>query len=322
MTDRPRRNIQRFDFAIYGSDGRKVPPPLDDNMSSQSQSTSDQTIKMEQPPDRDRLSTPHSVETDQQLLTTTDLNASQEDESPDSASQASATPDETKDLPKEQLPAADPSTPARRIKPLMETPPSAMRDIKLQLNQVYILQSDIELCLDEVTDLIDEHSIHNASIKDTESILTELKELRKGLRANVKTFSKLAPDEYKSIQPSIQNVFDLIKDFIVAAKSHIDEANATLSNTVVESTNFKNELEAMMFSANDIVDHISELKLSLDIDITKYDDSELLQCKTELPIFDKKLSTIADRYERLIKFPVMNIELSKLIANIGVSYKV
>ena len=332
MTDRPRRNIQRFDFAIYGSNGQKVPPPLDD-MSTQS--TSDQAIKMEEPPNTDSLSTPQSVETDQQSLVTTELNASpeeespdtasQEDESPDTASQASVTPKETrqsdKDLPKEQPLAADPSTPPKKIKPFIQSPPSAKRDTKPQLNQVYILQSDIELCLDEVTDLIDEHSIQNASIKDTESILTELKELRKGLRANAKTFSKLAPEEYKSIQPNIQHVLDLIKDFNVKAKGHIDEANAQVSNTVVESTKFKNELEAMMFSANDIVDHINELKSSLDIDITNFDDSELLQCKTELPIFDTKLSTIADRYERLIKFPVMNIELSKLIANIGKAYK-
>ena len=330
MSDRPRRNIQRFDFAVYGSDGRKVPPQPD--MSTQStQDTQDpnQLIKMEQPQSKtDGPTQIQSLETDQSL-TSNDLDDSTQHDSRNSTLQQ----DRTNSLDQHQSNRSvehqpltvdrseDSTLPTPFKKPLIHTPAPSTEHAKLQLNQVCLLKSDIELCMEEVVDSIDEHSIQNASVKDTDNLLNELKELRKGPRANTKTLLNVAPEEYSAIQPSIQRVFDLIKDFNVTAKSHIDKVNAQPSDTVVESSSFKNELEAMMFSANDIVDHINELKSSLEIDVSKFDDQELLQTKAELPIFNKKLNTIADRYERLIKFPVSNLELSKLIKNIGLSYK-
>ena len=76
----------------------------------------------------------------------------------------------------------------------------------------------------------------------------------------------------------------------------------------------------MLFAAEDIIAHLKQLQSVLEVNVNNYDDQQLLQSKSEIAEYDKTLYTIADRYERLLKFPSCNEKLTNLIKDIGAQY--
>ena len=237
---------------------------------------------------------------------------------PHDETQSSLASQKTPQSPEDQIPTSKDGSHSPTQTPI-KTEPKLSLESSYGLNKVIMLRSEIELCIDEITDLIDEHSIVHASIEHTNRLLKELSQYRKELRSCKKTLLNIAPDEHSILEPSISRTLDLINDFNVNAYDHINKSNVK-SEPALHPDSFGNQLEAMLFNANDIVDHITELKTALDVKIDEYDDQQLLQARSELTNYDKKLHTIADRYERLLKFPVSNETLSKLIKDIGIRY--
>lgn len=89
--------------------------------------------------------------------------------------------------------------------------------------------------------------------------------------------SSIAPEKHKSVESRISEAFDLIKQF---NNDHRNKSSINLEakcNTTPEGSIF--ELEVMLFSADDIVSQITELKSTFVFKINDYNDHQLLQAK-------------------------------------------
>jgi len=116
------------------------------------------------------------------------------------------------------------------------------------INNITMLTSEINFSIDEITDIIDEHSITGASLDDTKEVLQELSKYRKELRMQNSTLSALAPDRHAAIEPRIQHAYNLIKDFNIAAHDHKNKSQG--QHSIFESKKFEKELDAMLFAAD------------------------------------------------------------------------
>ena len=190
----------------------------------------------------------------------------------------------------------------------------------LGIDNITMLLSEIDFCIDEINDITDEHDIKRATPEENKEVLAQLDTYRKELRLKRSTLRTLAPQKFNEVEPNIQRTFDIVKNFNVTAREHKFEAREQPSPS--EEGKFSRELDAMLFAADDIVTNINELKSALSIDISTFDDQQLLQSKSDLTEYDKRIATIADRYERLLRFPVSNTKLSTLINDIRAQYKV
>eukprot|EP00794_Sanderia_malayensis_P001140 gene1140-500_t len=180
------------------------------------------------------------------------------------------------------------------------------------------LIAEIRVAIDEVRDVIDEHPIHDASLDDTKEIIQLLTKYRLDIRKKSATLMTIASDRHMLIESNVTDIFNLIKDFIKTANDI--KAKSNLRTSQLEEDKFENELKSMLFAAEDIISHLTQLQSIFETDPSSCDDQYLLQLKSEIPEREKTLHTIADRYERLLKFPLCNSKLSTLIEIIGVQY--
>eukprot|EP00794_Sanderia_malayensis_P001520 gene1520-1680_t len=179
------------------------------------------------------------------------------------------------------------------------------------------LIAEIRVAIDEVRDVIDEHPIHDVSLDDTKEIIQLLTKYRLDIRKRSATLMTIASDRHMLIESDVTDIFNLIKDFIKTANDI--KAKSNLRTSQLEEEKFENELKSMLFAAEDIISHLTQLQSIFDTDPSSCDDQYLLQLKSEIPEREKT-HTIADRYERLLKFPLCNSKLSTLIEIIGVQY--
>eukprot|EP00794_Sanderia_malayensis_P020664 gene20664-22704_t len=180
------------------------------------------------------------------------------------------------------------------------------------------LIAEIRVAIDEVRDVIDEHPIHDVSLDDTKEIIQLLTKYRLDIRKRSATLMTIASDRHMLIESNVTDIFNLIKDFIKTANDI--KAKSNLRTSQLEEDKFENELKSMLFAAEDIISHLTQLQSIFETDPSSCDDQYLLQLKSEIPEREKTLHTIADRYERLLKFPLCNSKLSTLIEIIGVQY--
>eukprot|EP00794_Sanderia_malayensis_P016337 gene16337-17974_t len=180
------------------------------------------------------------------------------------------------------------------------------------------LIAEIRVAIDEARDVINEHLIHDASLDDTKEIIQLLTKYRLDIRKRSATLMTIASDRHTLIESNVTNILNLIKDFIKTANDI--KAKSNLRTSQLEEDKFENELKSTLFTAEDIISHPTQLQSIFETDQSSCDDQYLLQLKSEIPEREKTLHTIADRYERLLKFPLCNSKLSTLFENIGVQY--
>ena len=97
------------------------------------------------------------------------------------------------------------------------------------VDNITMLTTEINVCIDEINDIIDEHSIADALHEDTKEVLAELSSCRKELRMKSSTLSAISPDHHATVEPRISETYDLIKDFIKTAKDHKTKSQLRIS---------------------------------------------------------------------------------------------
>ena len=207
MSDRPRRNIPRFDNRAYHLTGNKVPPQQ-----------SPDRINSAQPPER--------------------------------------------------------SEPCESISTLFNAIESNQPNQLIESNQPntkMAAESDIELIIEHVNDIIDETPVESCATKDVDIVVEELKNFRHVLRQHRKHLIK----EEENQNDKLIATLNITLDVTIKAK----EWNFKLEQNRIKRANQDDtaKITAMKFTVADLARKIEEITKKLTVDIGEKTDDQLIQ---------------------------------------------
>ncbi|XP_066927276.1 protein BCAP-like [Clytia hemisphaerica] len=240
MSERPRRNISRFDYRTYNLTGRKVPHQQDQSSSPSTRINSDQPSK--------------------------------------------------------------PSEPNQSIK---------------QHHSTMEAQSQIELTIEHVNDIIDETPVHSCATKDVDIAVNELVEHRNTLRQHRKHLmdSEIHDEKFVAL---LTITLNSIKAYFKEAK----EWNFKLEQLRIKRANQDDDakITAMKFTVADLKRKIEEINCKLTVELDTKTDVQLVQMEKDSSNMNTEIKEVSNKYEQLLQTHVTDKTLVTDITKVGKSY--